>query len=238
MKDLQSAKIGDLVAEDYRKATVFKKFGLDFCCGGGHTITEACRRHGLDEQEVIDALIALERQGGESASEEQTWSLTRLADHIEETHHHYVRERIPVISEFSQKVARVHGNANPETIEIARLFDELARELSMHMRKEELLLFPYIRNLEAGTGFESPAFGTVANPIRMMEHEHDVAGNLCKDISRLSGGYEPPAHACNTYRVLYAMLDEFEQDLHRHVHLENNVLFPKALKLEQSRSSL
>ncbi|RMH76286.1 MAG: iron-sulfur cluster repair di-iron protein, partial [Calditrichaeota bacterium] len=149
----------------------------------------------------------------------------------------YVRESIPLLREYTAKVARVHGDAHPEMVEIARCFEELAQEMEQHMMKEEQVLFPYIKQMvvaeKQGRLLPPPPFGTVQNPIRMMEMEHDRAGELMKQIRKLSRDFSPPEDACNTYRVTYHKLEEFEADLHQHVHLENNILFPGAIALEE-----
>ena len=229
--------VGELVTEDYRRASVFKKHGIDFCCGGGKTLRAACEKKGVSLDEMSRALEAAEQRGGTTSMRPATWSPDFLADYIVNEHHTYVRESIPLLQEFLHKVARVHGTANPEVVDIARRFDEVASELRQHMVKEEDVLFPYVKALVAakksGQAPDPPAFGTVRNPIRMMEHEHDAAGDAMREIRRLSGEYTPPEHACTTYRVTYAKLEEFEGDLHRHVHLENNVLFPGAVALEE-----
>ena len=160
-----------------------------------------------------------------------------LVDYILNIHHAYVRKNAPLLIEFTTKVARVHGQANPEVIEIAELFKELVSELELHMMKEENILFPYIKRLVAFQGsnkaWDKPPFGSVQNPISMMEMEHEHAGNAMAEIRKLSNHFTPPEHACTTYRVSYLKLKEFEEDLHKHVHLENNILFPKASALEQ-----
>ena len=238
MTNLAQRTIGDLVAEDYRRATAFKKHGIDFCCGGGITLEAACEKKGLSLDAVQQALQDAEQSPADSSMRSTAWSLDFLADYIVNEHHSYVRESLPILQEFALKVARVHGAANPEVVRIALLFDEVAIELREHMAKEEEVLFPYIKTLVAAQKSNQvltrPAFGTVRNPIRMMEHEHDRAGDMMREIRELSRDFTPPEHACNTYRVLYAKLEEFEDDLHRHVHLENNILFPKAMALEEN----
>lgn len=241
MKTLDIVKkttIAEMVTEDYRKATVFKKFGLDFCCGGKKTLEKACREKNIDLAALTQALDDLDVSQPPTGPDVNKMELDALIDHIVHTHHSYVAESIPVLTEFSDKVAKVHGVANPEVLEINRHFKAVAAELANHMWKEEDILFPYIRKLAVakrfGTPILPPPFGTVANPINMMEAEHDHAGGALASIDALSNHYTPPAHACNTYRVLYAKLQEFENDLHRHVHLENNILFPKAIALEKA----
>lgn len=225
--------VGEIAASDWRKAQVFKKYGIDFCCGGKRTLKEVCRDKQLDEAE-------LERELGVTAAASfralpfNEWSLDFLADYIVNTHHTYVERSLPELLGFARKVAMVHGEFHPELPKIARLVEVLADELMNHMRKEENILFPYVRDLVRSTAATRPHFGTVANPISVMEHEHDDAGRILAEIRELSGGYTIPADACTSYSLLYKMLDEFEQDLHTHIHLENNILFPKALELEKS----
>ena len=227
--------VAELVAEDYRKAGVFKKHGIDFCCGGGRSVRAVCEKKGLDYETLAAELRQVEQ--APPAHDDAAWTLDGLVRHIVETHHRYVRENIPLIREFTAKVARVHGHANPEVVRIAELFDAVAAELEVHMMKEEQVLFPYIERLAAaqrhGERPARPFFGTVQNPVRMMVAEHEEAGDLMKEIRRLSDDFTPPAHACNTYRVAYFKLEEFEADLHRHIHLENNILFPRAETVEE-----
>ncbi len=232
-----NATIGEIVSQDYRTAQVFKKFGLDFCCGGKKSIETACNEKGINTAELNEALEALDKEQKESLQDFNVMELDKLIDHIINTHHVYVKESLPLLDEFSVKVVRVHGDANPEVVKIADHYHAVANELRMHMHKEEAILFPFIgqiavakRNNET---LSPPMFGTVRNPIRMMESEHDSAGDAMAAIKELSNNYAPPAHACNTYRVLFAKLQEFENDLHQHIHLENNILFPKAIKLEE-----
>ena len=230
--------IGEMVADDYRKAEVFKKFGIDFCCGGKDQLDRICNKKGINIAEVKQALKALDEQQLEQNKQDyQNWDIDILSEYIIETHHKYVNDALPLLDEFSAKVAKVHGASNPEVIEIARLFQAVANELRMHMDKEETILFPYIRQMamakHLGELLPLSPFGTIKNPINMMEAEHESAGGNMQAISELSNGYNPPEWACNTYKVLYAKLQEFENDLHQHVHLENNILFPKAIKFEE-----
>lgn len=236
---IKEKTVAELVSDDFRVAEVFKKHGIDFCCGGGKTVFEACASKEVDIEELEKELQqAMNREDKGDKINFNEWSLDTLINYIVEEHHTYVRNNIPLLSEFTQKVARVHGHANPEVVEIASLFQDLAMELKPHMMKEETILFPFVRQiLEAGntsTEMNLPHFGSIQNPINMMELEHDKAGEIMKEIRKLSNGYEPPLHACNTYRVSYFKLNEFEEDLHQHIHLENNLLFPKAVALEAS----
>ncbi|MGV3504046.1 MAG: iron-sulfur cluster repair di-iron protein [Adhaeribacter sp.] len=229
--------IGELVARDYRKAEVFKKFGVDFCCGGKKTVARACAEKGLDPAVVEKELNALGESPVSRSQHFDAWDLGFLADYIENNHHSYVREAIPALSEYTTKIARVHGERHPELLEIARHFAAVASELNAHMPKEERILFPYIRQLsqaaKAGSHLPRPAFGSIQNPINMMEMEHEAAGSSMEAIRQLSQDYTVPADGCTTYRLAFAKLQEFEADLFQHIHLENNLLFPKAVKLEQ-----
>lgn len=233
----KEATIGDLVTSDFRKAEVFKKFGLDFCCGGKKTLTKACKEKGLDVVQIEKELKEIDETPATSSQDYNNWELSFLAEYILNTHHKYVVQAIPVILEYTQKVARVHGERHPEAIEIAEEFIIVANELTGHMAKEENILFPYIKRIadakKSGTTLEGSEFGTIQNPIKMMEMEHEMVGNVMENISRLANSYTPPADACTTYRLSYAKLKEFEDDLHQHIHLENNILFPKAIELEK-----
>lgn len=239
-EELLSRTVAALVTEDYRTADVFKKHGIDFCCGGKVTLQDTCKRKNIDPAVLIEELSAI---GSEVDAEHDfaSWEADRLAHYITDKHHAYVRENLDLIRQYADKVAQVHGGHRPEVREIAVLYARVADELSMHLRKEEVVLFPYIEQLvelkRKNLFAERPPFGTVGNPIRMMEQEHDLAGDIFHRIAELSDHYNPPAEACNTYRVLYAKLREFEEDLHMHVHLENNILFPKALELERERTA-
>lgn len=234
---VQDKTVAELVTEDYRRAEVFKKFGIDFCCGGKKRLAAACEAKGVDMQALTQQLLAVEQREAPAAGQKfRQWEIDFLAAYIVNEHHKYVKENIPLLLEFTQKVARVHGERHPETVQVAGLFLETARELEQHMMKEEQVLFPYINSLQAAKKsghFQRPPFQSAENPIRMMEEEHDHAGNLMKQIRQLTGDFTPPPDACNTYRVAYLKLQEFEEDLHRHIHLENNILFPKTLELER-----
>lgn len=236
-KEEKIATMGEMVAEDFRKAEVFRKYGLDFCCGGKITVQRACEKKGIDHKEVQRELDALNNDKGSRNENFNDWELDFLSDFIVNNHHKYVRDSLPMLLEYSAKVARVHGEAHPETIDIAHFFKNVAEELTSHMPKEENILFPYIKEMvaakKAGSKVEKPSFGTIQNPISMMEAEHIAAGDDLEKVNHLSDNYTPPASACNTYRVLYAKLAEFEKDLHQHIHLENNILFKKAIELEK-----
>ena len=231
--------IGEVVAQDYRTAQVFQSFGIDFCCKGGKTLGEACKTQNLAAEEVIRVLHESIRNETDKTTDYRAWPADLLTEYIEKIHHSYVEGKIKEIRPFLQKIVQVHGKLHPELATIEVLFDQSAGELTMHMKKEEMILFPYIRKmvkLKNGDSQELavPPFGSVQNPIEMMHHEHDSEGERFRKIAELSNNYTAPEDACNTYRVTLAMLKEFEEDLHLHIHLENNILFPKAIELESS----
>jgi regulator of cell morphogenesis and NO signaling len=228
--------IRSIVADDFRAAAVFERHGIDFCCGGHRPVAEACSELGIDPAAVAVDLEAALANGGTDVPRFNTWDLDLLTGYIVANHHGYVRQAIGALRAHTRKVADVHGDNHPEVRAIADRFEALAAELADHMAREERVLFPYVNGLaqaRRGGPVPSAPFGTVKNPIRMMEIEHQSAGDAMASIRTLSGGYALPADACTTYRVTYRELQAFEADLHRHVHLENNVLFPKALVLER-----
>lgn len=237
MKDLINKHIGQIVADDYRTASVFKNHGIDFCCNGNRSLAEASESRNVPLEAITAELEAVVRTPVQRSDNYQSWPADLLADYIERIHHRYVVERSQEIGQYLDKLCRVHGNRHRELYEIRSLFLESTGELAMHMKKEELVLFPRIRKMikaqESKVALDPPPFGTVENPIRTMMHEHDAEGERFRQIARLSNDYTPPEDACNTYRVTFALLREFEEDLHLHVHLENNILFPKAIALEE-----
>jgi len=230
-----AATVGEMVGRDFRTAAVFEQFGIDFCCGGRRSLADACRAAAVDPATVERALQALPPAGGGDEDDVTRWPVERLIDHIVTTHHTYIRSALPVISRYLAKLVDVHSTLHPELGRIATSFDQVGRDLLQHLMKEEHVLFPYIRELAATTDGRAPAspFGTVENPIRMMEREHRDAGDELRLIRELTNGYAVPSDGCTTYRVCFEELALFERDLHRHVHLENNVLFPKAVALER-----
>ena len=234
IKNMKNKTVAQIVASDMRTATIFKKYGIDFCCGGGKPVTEACKGKDVEASAIFKEIEMLDETKADRDFDNM--ELDVLTNHILETHHKYVKESIPIIMQIADKVAKVHGSHNPENIEIAKLFHEVAIELQQHLMKEEGILFSHIINLAIAYRNDetiSVPFGSVQNPIRMMEHEHDIAGEIFKKIEKLSNNFTPPAHACNTYKALYHHLKEFQDDLHIHIHLENNILFPKAIELEK-----
>lgn len=221
--------LGALAAKDLRKAQIFKKYGLDFCCGGKKTVKQACAEKGLDVTKIEQELQQADKMPATRPLPYDEWSLDFLADYIVNTHHSYVKKVLPDLRSYAAKVARVHGTRHPELLDIHQLVENLSSELSEHLVKEEQLLFPYIKEIviaKRDIGIE--------DPVRMMETEHEMAGRDLEQIRALSNNFSLPEDACASYSLLYRMLEEFEDDLHIHVHLENNILFPKALQLQKN----
>ncbi|MBZ4043914.1 iron-sulfur cluster repair di-iron protein [Flavobacterium hibisci] len=237
MENLKNKTIGSFVAEDFRTAAVFSKYKIDFCCKGNRTVNEVCEKQNIDADTLLENVYEVLKSGRSESIDFNSWPLDLLADYIEKTHHRYVEEKTSVLLPFLDKLCKVHGANHPELFRINELFMGCAGELSQHMKKEELVLFPFIKRMvktkESDGILSQPSFGTVSNPIEMMMHEHDNEGERFREIAALTNNYTPPADACTTYRVTFAMLKEFEEDLHKHIHLENNILFLKAVKLEK-----
>ncbi|MEL1254467.1 iron-sulfur cluster repair di-iron protein [Flavobacterium sp. DGU38] len=237
MENLKNKTIGSFVAEDFRTAAVFSKYRIDFCCKGNRTVTEVCEKQNIDVDTLLENVLQVVQSENSGTIDFNSWPLDLLADYIEKTHHRYVEEKTNVLLPFLDKLCKVHGAHHPELFKIKELFIGCAGELSQHMKKEELVLFPFIKRMvktkESDGILSQPSFGTVSNPIAMMMHEHDNEGERFREIAALTDNYTPPADACTTYRVTFAMLKEFEADLHKHIHLENNILFPKAVILEK-----
>ena len=237
METLERTTIGEYVAKDFRTAAVFSKYGIDFCCKGNRTIEEACEKKSLDFAQIENEVAQLLETKSDGAIDFKSWPTDLLIDYIEKTHHRYVEEKSMVLLPFLDKLCKVHGQSHPELFEINELFQGCAGELAQHMKKEELILFPFIKKMEnalrTGQEIEQPHFGTVENPIAMMQDEHVTEGERFEKIAALTNNYTPPSDACNTYKVTFSMLQEFEQDLHKHIHLENNILFLKAIEMQK-----
>jgi len=225
--------IGELVAEQPALARVFERLGIDYCCGGKRSLGEACAAHGLDAASVARGLAACDGRGG--TDDHGNWLLTstsQLIDHIIAVHHGYLRAELPRLAGLIAKVTQAHGEREPHLAELQRVFAAFRAELDDHMLKEERILFPMIRQLETARGPVTLHCGTVENPIRVMVSEHDNAGAALARMRELTHGFAVPPEGCNTYRVMLEGLHELEADMHRHVHEENNILFPKAVQAE------
>ncbi|MHB0960384.1 MAG: iron-sulfur cluster repair di-iron protein [Pirellulaceae bacterium] len=231
---LQST-VGDLVKERPARSRIFEKLRIDYCCGGKLSLADACAKRAHDPHTVLEQIQASDAQAASADAElidADALSLTDLAAHIEQTHHSYLRSELPRLDAMTQKVYQVHGETESRLAEVRRAFLALYQELSSHMMKEEQILFPMIRQLESAEGMPAFHCGSVANPIRQMESEHESAGDALTILRDSTDGYCPPEWACNTYRAMLDGLAHLEWDLHQHIHKENNVLFPKAIRLE------
>ena len=229
-------KVKDIALANPEARQILEDAGVDYCCGGGKSLHDACAHADVSAEEILKRL----RENSKLVRpDEKAWTSAPLGDltrHIREKHHRYVREAIGRIKTLLEKVKAKHGENHPEIAEVQGLFTEVGQEMIMHMQKEEQILFPYIDAVERSTtgngSLEPPFFQTVKNPIHAMMKEHDSAGDLVKQIRKASGDYTPPTDACTSYKALYKDLREFEADLHQHVHLENNILFPRAVEME------
>ena len=235
--------LGDIVAENYQTAAVLEKYQLDFCCHGMRSLAEACMAQNLDAdriagelQQTIDQNFTVNDQATGVPAGLKDWPLDLMADYVEKKHHRYVTRQTPVIEGYLNKIVQVHAGRHPELAEIRDIFLETAGELAMHMKKEELMLFPFIRKITmasvSGAKIAPPPFGSIANPVNAMLADHDAEGQRSQKIRQLCNDFNAPEDACNTYRLTFKLLQEFEQDLHQHIHIENNILFPRSIALE------
>ena len=227
-------RIGDIALELPEAMRLFEQRNLDYCCGGQRPLGQVCREAGQDLGELLGRLASLRGSTGAGAAGED-WagdSLTDLIAHIEAKHHAFTREELARVAPLMEKVLRVHGEHHPELERVAECFQALAADLGPHLEKEEKILFPYIRALESGQSMAGACCGSVQGPIRVMMAEHDQVGDLLREIKALTRDHTPPEDACASFRSLYMGLKALEADLHQHIHLENNVLFPRAAELE------
>lgn len=236
---LTETRVGKIVARQPSVARVFEKYKIDYCCRGGTTLSEACEMQNVDVDTIVNEIDLV--QNNSKSSDETNWNeapLTDLADHIVNTHHAFLATELPRISGLVEKVNNAHGNKRPELAKVVETFKLMREELESHMAKEEKILFPAIQVIESQGQGQTFSFGSLANPIGMMEHEHDDAGNALRRLRELTDDYTPPTDACPTYRVMLESLENLEQDLHLHIHKENNILFPRSKVLEQSANAV
>lgn len=236
MNVTEQKTVGEIAAEFPAAVRVFQKYSIDFCCGGKRPLGEVCREKGIAEQ---DLLSELQEASGPRQAEARDWaaaSLAELMNHIVATHHEFMKTEMPRLAQMAAKVRDAHGANHPEVKDLEQVFLGLKEEIDGHLWKEEMVLFPLIERMEAaskaGAGLPPAHCGSVNNPIRVMEHEHDNAGHALEQMRSLTGNYRLPGDACNTFRGLYHGLQEVEADLHQHIHLENNILHPRASRLE------
>ncbi len=231
-----NTRIGEIVKKNYKTARIFDQHKIDFCCGGGISLEEACTKANVSEDTLLEELKTVFLTDDPDARYIDNLELDQLCDYIEQRHHSYVNEHIPFLQQKLQKLCDVHGENHPELFKVRELFEIAAGNLTTHMQKEELVLFPYIRKLVASKNGKlsgSDEFGGIEGPIQVMLDEHQAEGERFFEIASLTSDYTCPPDGCNTYRITYQTLNDFEQDLHRHIHLENNILFLKALALEK-----
>lgn len=225
--------IGQIVAERISRSRVFEKYGLDYCCGGHTPLEKACQEKGIDPKDVLSALLESDAEAKEEDSTDwRKTGLTELADHIEATHHAYLNNELPRLGELMAKVVNAHAERHPELTQVAGKLQALRGELAQHLGKEEQILFPIIRQMES-TGDTNFHCGEVTNPIRVMEMEHNNAGEALDSLRTLTNGFQPPDDACTTYEALLAGLAELEFDIHKHILKESSILFPRAIALEE-----
>lgn len=230
--------VGEMAAKDLRKAEVFKKFGIDFCCEGRKTLKEACNEVSVSEEEVKEALERLPSKGENGRQMDfDGWDLDFLADYIVNIHHKYVRDSSPMLAGLSQKIAQVHGSHHPELFEVEKHVMALLKEMQDHQVKEETILFPFIKQMQQAKkenkSFTYPASGSIENPVAMMRHDHDDVAAHIHAIEKLSDNYAVPSDGCESYKLYYKKLSDMDNDLHVHIHLENNILFPKSIRMEK-----
>ena len=238
-----STTVRELAVTEPTATRIFEKLKIDYCCGGGRTIEDACASAGVKTEDVWQLLEeARSAQTSNEAIDFQTASLTELVKYILVKHHVFTKEEMQRLCALTEKVCSVHGLNHPEMLRVRSIFQALCEDLKPHMFKEEQVLFPYIIRLEAAVNSKRPPvlppFGTVQNPVRMMMYEHDTAGDLLRTLRKVTSDYKTPQDACISYRTLYEALEAFEQDLHRHIHLENNILFPRAIEMENAACSV
>jgi regulator of cell morphogenesis and NO signaling len=214
---------------------IFEKLGIDYCCGGGKSLSEACAQVNVPLEEVLNHLNSSATSEATPTSDWSQAELSGLVDHIVAKHHAYVRQELPRLELLLNKVAGKHSEKHPELKRVQIVFGTMRDELNSHLMKEEQILFPYIKQLELSNGTRRPQFGSVRNPIHMMEIEHDSAGDALRELREITSDYSAPEEGCFSYKTLYQGLAEFEADLHQHIHLENNILFPRAIELEGQR---
>lgn len=227
--------IGAFVAEDYRTAAVFEKYGIDFCCGGQATLTAACAEKKLDTEQILLKIAAAQAEPIEHSENYAAWPLPFLIDYIVNTHHVYLKENDEQIAAHAHKIAEVHGAHHPEVIKIASIFAKIATDMAAHLTEEEEIFFPAIKRAEAavssGKNPDAQDRSLITSELEKLRLEHEEIGDAIHRIRHLAKDYAIPKDACNTFVVTYRTLKEFEEDLHKHVHLENNILFLKAAQL-------
>ena len=233
--------IGEIVAKNYKYASIFQKLQIDFCCNGQVTLQEACQQNDLNFEEIKEALIEVKNDYTHELADFNLWPINLLADYIQRKHHNYVEKKTNLINNLLEKLCQVHGESHPELFKIQEIFRKSGKDLAAHMKKEELMLFPLVKKMiqakEDNITIQTPLFGNISQAIAQMHTDHQEEGKHFRQIREMSNDLTPPEDACNTYQVTFHELVEFEKDLHLHIHLENNILFPKAIALEEELKS-
>lgn len=224
--------VGEIVRAVPARSRLFENLGIDYCCGGKKLLAEVCKTKGLDPETVVAMLGALDAEASEPAANPDSMSPSELCDHIERVHHGYLDKELPRLDFMTRKVAAVHGDHEPRLLEVRRVFEQFSAEIVPHTKEENEKIFPAIRRLDSVNGEKAEAAAGLKVSIEKLEAEHDKAGGALEQFRALTDGYNPPEWACNTFRALYDGLAELERNMHQHVHKENNVLFPKALRLQ------
>lgn len=240
MESIAQFPIREIISKDYRSALVFRAFGIDFCCIGELTLQEACARKNVDPKDLVEKLEEAFVLPNEENHDFHSWPLNRLANYIETRYHSPLREWVPAIQKFLKRIVKVHGAFEPNLKKVKYLFDQSTSELLDHLQREELIIFPFIRKIVAGGKSKDlllgPSFQNVKETIFSLMKEHDQEGEYLEEIRSLTNNYSPPDYACNTYKVAFALLQEFEISMHQHIHLERDILFPGAIQLENQGS--
>jgi regulator of cell morphogenesis and NO signaling len=226
---LQNLTVGEIVANDFRTSSVFKKAGIDFCCGGKQSLSDACKENEIDALVLENEILKVTEEPVNEFMNFKNWGPVFLSEYIVNTHHKFVMKNLPDLVFYTQKIASVHGDHHPELVEVADLFVKINTELLQHLKNEEEVLFPAIKDVVNTNSIK--ARETIVSEIARMTGEHEFAGGAMDEINKITKGYKVPADGCNTYKVAFKLLEQFEDDLHTHVHLENNILYPKALEL-------
>lgn len=227
--------IAEIVAENYNTATIFKKYAIDFCCNGNRSLKQVSKEKNIDLSLLLTEILGIDNNVT-SLDNYQNWDIDFLSDYVYQNHHLYIEKKGPEIIAYLEKLCKVHGDKHSELFEITTLFKKAVGDLTTHMKKEELILFPFIKKIakayKNNEKLQEPPFGSINNPINMMHLEHDNEGERFRKIAELSNNYQPPKDGCNTYKIAFILLKEFEEDLHKHIHIENNILFKKAISIE------
>jgi len=243
MKEMNTAQqvndscktVGEIVADNYRAARVFEKYAIDFCCGGNVPLTVVCAKKGIELAKIKEELEDVKSEPVQQSQKYASWEVPLLADYIIHAHHSYIKENIKEIAAYTHKIAEVHGENHPEVIRIAGIFDKIASDMATHLSEEEEVFFPAIKRADAtkraGMTPETEDIKKIKSALGKLSHEHMEIGDAMHEIRHLAHEYAIPGDVCNTFAVTYRKLKEFEDDLHKHVHLENNILFLKAAQL-------